>query len=132
MTKFSQTVLAILLIGLNLWLSLIIQNLGWWHVKNYQQELFRFGWLSFVAILVAGLLIALSLKLFQKYPMIILIILVGFFSNIVERLYQGYVVDYINLVVGVANLADLQIYLGCIMVLSAELRRNYMTEFLSS
>jgi lipoprotein signal peptidase len=41
-----------------------------------------------------------------------MLILTGGWSNIIERLFLGYVVDYINFGFGYANIADLQIWIG--------------------
>ena len=112
-----KTLVIIPILGsLNLLTSTIIQNFDLWHVKNYSQELFRFGWLSVLLILIVGFFVVLQLNLYQKYPLLGSIILVGMACNILERASQGYVVDYFNFHIGVANLADIEIYLGSIII----------------
>jgi lipoprotein signal peptidase len=119
----------IVIISLNLGTSLAIQNFNLWQIKNYEQPLFYFGWLSFVSLLALGLFLVIKLSVPKNYPNLTLLILAGIVSNVIEKLYQGYVVDYIDLTIGVVNLADLQIYIGCIMVVVNELRikQSYKT-----
>lgn len=119
-----QILLTFFLVFTNLLVSSIVQNLNLWHVSNYAQELFRFGWVSFVLIILLGFVLVLKLKLINKYTFIISIIQAGLISNILERLYFGYVVDYFNFGVGIVNLADLQIYIGCFYIVFKELLAN--------
>ncbi len=54
-----------------------------------------------------------------------MLILAGGLSNIVERLFIGYVRDFIPVPNGgIINIADIYIILGVIMLLIVELRRN--------
>lgn len=101
--------------------SLIIKKIGFWHVNNYAQEVFRFGWLSFALILMFGIFTVTYLNLRHKYPVSLSIVFSGLISNILERLYQGYVVDYINFGIGVANLADIFIYISTMYIVYNEL-----------
>ena len=55
-------------------------------------------------------------RLMQKYPIYSILILSGVWSNLAERFINGYVTDYINLGFGYANLADLQIWVGAIVL----------------
>ena len=117
----SKPLIVIPILGLlNLLITAIIQNFKLWHVKNYSQELFRFGWLSALMILIVGFFVVLYLKLYQKYPILGSIILVGLVCNTLERVYQGYVVDYFNFGIGVANLADIEIYFGSTIIVYKE------------
>jgi lipoprotein signal peptidase len=54
--------------------------------------------------------------LIQKHPIFSILILSGVWSNVVERVFNGYVTDYINLGFGYANFADLQIWVGAIVI----------------
>lgn len=55
-------------------------------------------------------------SLIQKYPIFSILILSGVWSNVIERVVNGYVTDYINLGFGYANFADLQIWVGAIVL----------------
>jgi Signal peptidase (SPase) II len=55
-----------------------------------------------------------------KYPVFTLLIIAGMASNLIERITFGYVADYINIGIAIANIADLQIWLGVITL-------NYLT-----
>ncbi len=101
--------------------SFVIQKFDIWHVKNYSQELFRFGWISLVLICTIGSILILKLKLYSKYPIFLALIYAGIISNIIEKIAQGYVTDYFYLIVGVANFADLYIYFGVFAIVSQEL-----------
>lgn len=105
---------------LNLGISSMILNSNLWHVKNYQQPLFQFGFVGLICIL--GLLYVLVIKLGMtaKYPVLISIIWVGIVCNVVEKLYLGFVVDYLDFGIGIVNIADLQIYIGCGLIIAKE------------
>jgi lipoprotein signal peptidase len=105
---------------INMLISILIQKFDLWHVRNYSQELFRFGWVSFFLILALGIWIVLNLRIYHKYPVSLIMILAGFFSNFLERFYFGYVTDYLNFGIGVANLADVEIYLACFCIIVSE------------
>jgi lipoprotein signal peptidase len=105
----------------NLTTLVVVKNLGIWHIDNYAQELFRFGWISFFLIILLGFFVVTNLELNTKYPLILSIILFGIFCNIFERLYFGYVTDYLNFGIGVANFNDIEIYLGCMYILFKEI-----------
>lgn len=53
-----------------------------------------------------------------------ILILSGGISNLLERLLQGYVVDYIFLLNGVLNLADFYIFLGVILVVFSSTKKK--------
>jgi lipoprotein signal peptidase len=111
----------IVLIAVNLLVSILIQSFNLWHISNYDQELFRFGWLGLMLALVLGFILILKLNLVKKYPFLMTIIIVGVVSNILERLYFGYVTDYLDFGIGVVDLADLEIYSGCFCIFLKEL-----------
>jgi lipoprotein signal peptidase len=120
MTNKMELFKIIVLIAINLIISILIQSFDLWRINNYNQELFRFGWLSFAVFLAIGFGVVVKLKLLKKYPLFCLLIVVGVISNILEKSFFGYVTDYLNFGIGVANLADLEIYLGCICIIVKE------------
>jgi lipoprotein signal peptidase len=80
-------------------------------VQNFSQEFFRFGSVGLFLFIILGMVVVFFLKPYQKYPILFCIIFAGICSNILEKLIFGYVVDYIYLGIGVANLADFLIYI---------------------
>ena len=118
-------IISCLLTLVNLGVSFAIQKFDIWHVNNYNQEFFRFGWVSFLVIISIGLLLIIKLKLYQKYQIILSILITGTISNVIEKISQGYVVDYFNFGIGIANLADLYIYIGILIITYRELSTNY-------
>jgi lipoprotein signal peptidase len=90
-------------------------------VQNFAQEFFRFGLFGLLGFFaVAGVTVYLF-KPYKKHPLLFSIILSGIASNILEKLIFGYVLDYIFVGIGVANLADLFIYFSVISILFLEL-----------
>ena len=109
------------LVLFNLSISFLIQKFGIWHINNYNQELFKYGWLSFLTTILIGIIIIFKLKLHLKHPFVLTTIIAGVVSNAVERIYQGYVSDYINLAIAVANFADLLIYICSVILIYKEI-----------
>jgi lipoprotein signal peptidase len=56
----------------------------------------------------------------SKHPVFTLLIIAGMASNLLERITFGFVADYINIGIAIANIADLQIWSGVIAL-------NYLT-----
>jgi signal peptidase II len=119
----------VLFTSFNFALLYIIEFFDLWYINNYAQELFRFGWLSVVFAILVGAFVAFKIKINLKYPVSFVMILAGIFGNILERLYFGYVTDYINFGIGVANLADLEIYLGALYICMKEFFPYFKDQF---
>jgi lipoprotein signal peptidase len=101
--------------------SLFVRQNSQWYVRNYEQEFFRFGWLGvFIVVLLMALLIY-RLKIYNKYPILFLILAIGLISNIFEKIIFGFVADYLNFGIGIANFADLQIYVTAALLSFKEL-----------
>ncbi|MBC7472229.1 MAG: signal peptidase II [candidate division SR1 bacterium] len=106
----------VLLLVINLFLVSVIRSSNIYFVSN----IFPFGLamnsisLSIIVGFVTWGIFRFSLV--QKYPIFSILILSGVWSNIIERIINGYVTDYINLGFGYANFADLQIWLGAIVL----------------
>ncbi len=112
----------ILLLILNLGISCGLKYLSWFnnltfYTLNFMQETFRFGYWSAVIIPFLWLIFACYLQIYKNYSLAFVVILAGLISNILERLWFGFVADYFNFGIGIANLADLQIYGGVVYVL---------------
>ena len=56
------------------------------------------------------------MNLFQKSPVFSLLILAGGWSNLLERVIFGSATDYIIFVFSFINLADIEIWLGLILL----------------
>lgn len=54
----------------------------------------------------------------------LLLVLSGGVANLIERLWFGYVVDYIFILNGVMNLADIYIIVGAIMLLVSQVHKR--------
>jgi lipoprotein signal peptidase len=77
--------------------------------------------LWFVSLIAAFVFFGLvRFEFLARHAVFTLLILAGIASNLIERITFGYVADYINIYIAVANLADLQIWIGVIAL-------NYLT-----
>jgi lipoprotein signal peptidase len=117
-----QIFIFIILSLINIGVGRFISYQDFFYVRNYSQALFSFDLLILFLVILIGLLAIWRLNIIQKYPLLFTIILVGTFTNIIERICFGYVVDYFNFGIGVANLADIEIYTGCMIILYLELK----------
>jgi lipoprotein signal peptidase len=108
-------------IGLCFLVRKLILDLQISFVQNFAQEFFRFGSAGLVFFLILGIAVVFLLKPYQKYPILFSVIFAGISSNILEKLIFGYVVDYIYLGIGVANFADVFIYVSGFVILIREL-----------
>lgn len=84
-------------------------------------------WILWIVI-IAFLITLLYKKSTSRYSLFIIFILSGAISNIIDRLYFGCVIDFINLKVWpVFNLADSFIALGVIMIMLSKLNSKHLT-----
>ncbi len=67
-------------------------------------------------ITVAISLFLVKTKLWQHYPISGSLILSGVWSNLLERLWFGGVADYLNLYIAISNIADLEIWIGLLIL----------------
>jgi len=67
-------------------------------------------------ITVAISLFLVKTKLWQHYPISGSLILSGVWSNLLERLWFGGVADYLNLYIAISNIADLEIWVGLLIL----------------
>jgi Signal peptidase (SPase) II len=104
------------LLSINIFLIIIIRHSNIYFVSNttpFGIYLSGLGLSIIVGFVSWGMF---KFKLIQKYPIYSILILSGIWSNVAERVLNGYVTDYINLGFGYANLADLQIWVGVIVL----------------
>jgi lipoprotein signal peptidase len=105
-----------LLLVINILLVTIIRHFNIYFVSNiypFGLNVGNIGLAFVVAFVTCGIF---GFNLIQKYPIYSILILSGVWSNIIERIINGYVTDYINLGFGFANFADLQIWVGAIVI----------------
>jgi len=82
------------------------------------QTVFGFKIEVWVMVLIAVTISLFLMKtdLWQNYPISSSLILSGVWSNLLERLWFGGVADYLNLYITIANMADLQIWTGLLLL----------------
>jgi len=95
-----------------------IKNL---YVKNYGIGLSFFDGFPHIGLIVGLLSVILVVMLvyscYFTRTIYVAMFLSGAISNIIDRLIFGYVVDYINFYIFIANGADILIFMGCVGLL---------------
>jgi len=88
------------------------------HYLMINQTVFGFKIEAWVMVLIAVTISLFLVKtdLWQNYPISSSLILSGVWSNLLERLWFGGVADYLNLYIAIANIADLQIWTGLLLL----------------
>jgi len=85
-------------------------------VKNF--DFYYFSVNHYLLITIIGVVILLLLLLFLKYRNIwLLFIILGGASNLFDRIYFGYVIDWIEVWISVFNVADVMIFIGIICLI---------------
>lgn len=104
----------------NLSVSSIIRNSDYFFIPNPNPIGFNFGYLWSMILFITISWLAFEFKLIHKYPVSLIFIIAGVYSNFSERLIWGMVADYMfvpNPFVYLAiNLADIQIILGLVFL----------------
>jgi uncharacterized membrane protein len=106
-----------LLITLNLSFSWLVRNgylQAFQPVVNYKTlglDLDMF--INFLIVLIVGLMVY-SFGFLKEFTVASLFILVGVYSNFLEKLLYNNVLDYFDIYLAKINLADIQIWLGLI------------------
>ena len=85
-------------------------------VKNFDFYFFSVNRCLLVMIMGAVIILLLLLFLKNKNTALLLIIFGGI-SNLFDRIYLGYVVDWINISISTFNIADIMIVLGIICLI---------------
>jgi lipoprotein signal peptidase len=113
---FWQSLILLSIVGVNLGISALIRNFGFYYVPNEYPFGFNIGLISSALIIVFVTWGMFALDLFSKSPSFTLLILAGGWSNFLERIIFGSATDYIMFVASFINLADLQIWIGLILL----------------
>ena len=111
-----KSIFLILSIFLNLFIRFLVQNSNIFYVTNQNPIGFFWGYLSAFGLVS---LVTFSIFYFQfwyKFPLISILILSGFYSNFLEKLIFGFVIDYLNFQISYLNLADIQIFSGIFLL----------------
>jgi hypothetical protein len=104
------------LLGLNLLVSQLIKSSNIYFVSNIYPFGIQIGTSGISIIVALATWGIFNFNLIHKYPIYSILILSGVWSNCAERFLFGFVTDYINLGISFANLADLQIWVGVIIL----------------
>jgi lipoprotein signal peptidase len=101
-----------ILVSVDIGIAYIVKKTG----IDFYPNLYPFN-LKIPFVVIFAIMVFVTWGLFRfgfikRYPVYSMLILTGGWSNIIERLFLGYVVDYINFGFGYANIADLQIWIG--------------------
>ena len=115
--KFLVTTFVLVTIGLVV--NIIIRYNNFFSIFSIRNQ-YPFGLridIIYIAILViTATLFLFFLKITKKHPIACSLILVGAWSNLLERLIFGYVVDYINVNWGYINIADIILWSGLLLI----------------
>lgn len=92
---------------------------------NYKMNFYDFNFILILLILIMLTCFVLSYNSFNKKNYGIIFLFSGIFSNVLDYLCHGYVIDYIIIrYIGVFNLADIYIMLGIIYIIFNMLKRG--------
>lgn len=105
-----------LLICLNFLISYLVKTGGLFFVANQFPFNLQVTPISLWVILVFVTYAVFQFRLFQIAPISSTLLLSGAWSNFIERLVFGFVTDYIVLGSLYFNLADVQIWLGILLI----------------
>lgn len=114
--KFFYLMLVLGLLALNLSFSVLVRILNLYFVPNTRPFGVSFGPLVSLLILAFISWSLDVLEFFEKYTLASILIAGGAWSNFVERLFFGAVADYIPFVLSTINIADIQIWIGLIIL----------------
>lgn len=85
-------------------------------VKNFNFYFFTIN--QYLLIIIMGVVIILLSLLFLKTKnTALLLIIFGGVSNLFDRIYFGYVIDWINVSISTFNIADVMIILGILCLI---------------
>ena len=85
-------------------------------VKNFDFYFFSANQ-CLLMIIMGAAIISLSLLFFKTKNTALLLIIFGGVSNLFDRIYFGYVIDWINISTSTFNIADIMIVLGIICLI---------------
>lgn len=101
---------------INLGISNLLRTSDIFFVANPNPIGFNFGYYSTLTIIILATWILIKFNLLNKRPVYSIFILAGLYSNFIEKLIWNNVADYLIFINWNLNLADIQIFLGVIMI----------------
>lgn len=105
-----------LLIIFNFFISFIVRTQNVYFIPNTRPFGISFDNITVILILSFITWSLDTLNFFDKYNLASVLLIVGAWSNFLERIYFGAVADYVNFFVSYINLADVQIWVGLIIL----------------
>lgn len=105
-----------LLIIFNFFISFIVRTQNVYFIPNTKPFGISFDNITIILILSFITWSLDTLNFFDKYNLASVLLIVGAWSNFLERIYFGAVADYVNFFVSYINLADVQIWVGLIIL----------------
>ncbi len=105
-----------LLMGINFFISYLVKSGNLFYVANEFPFNLQVTPISLWVILVFVTYAVFQFHLFEIAPISSTLLLSGAWSNFVERLFFGFVADYIFVPPLYFNLADVQIWLGVLLI----------------
>ena len=105
-----------LLIIFNFFISFIVRTQNVYFIPNTRPFGISFDNITIILILSFITWSLDTLNFFDKYNLASVLLIVGAWSNFLERIYFGAVADYVNFFVSYINLADVQIWVGLIIL----------------
>lgn len=105
-----------LLIIFNFFISFIVRTQNVYFIPNTRPFGISFDNVTIILILSFITWSLDTLNFFDKYNLASVLLIVGAWSNFLERIYFGAVADYVNFFVSYINLADVQIWVGLIIL----------------
>ena len=110
----------IFIVIFNLIISIIIRHSDYFFIPNQNPIGYNFGYFWSAILFITISWLAFEFKLIHRYPISLIFIIAGVYSNFSERLIWGSVADYMFVpnpfIQMVINLADIQIVLGLIIL----------------
>ena len=105
-----------LLIIFNFFISLVVRTQNVYFIPNTRPFGISFDNITVILILSFITWSLDTLNFFDKYNLASVLLIVGAWSNFLERIYFGAVADYVNFFISYINLADVQIWVGLIIL----------------
>ena len=101
-----------LLIIFNFFLSYLVRTGGIYYIPNTRP--FGISFDNFWTILILAFITWSldTLNFFERYSLPSVLLIVGAWSNFLERIAFGFVADYVSFFINYINLADVQIWVG--------------------
>ncbi|MCF6277007.1 MAG: signal peptidase II [Candidatus Magasanikbacteria bacterium] len=109
----------------------LIKNIvGWEYYENYgiafSLPMPKFLLITFIPIIIASLIIFLMKTKKKKFWLIFgtSLVIAGAISNLIDRVFLGFVVDYFRVFTSVINIADIMIIVGGLILVVPSLKKK--------